>query len=279
MPRFAANLSMLFTEMLMTDRFAAAKEAGFEGVEILYPYDIPGDILRNLADQAGLEMVLINTPPPNWAGGNRGFAAIPELRELFRRDFDRALRYSHLLHSRHICIMAGVASGQKARACFVENLIWATRRAPHASLLIGPLNRQDKPGYFLSDFEMAAEILAEVDAPNIGLLFDSYHAHMVTGDIFAAWRRHAGRIRHIQVSSYPDREEPDRGEVDHHKFFRTVDESGYRGWIGAEYTPRHLTENGLAWLLNARSSTPGERLNLNFTNAGTKIAGKGQRKT
>lgn len=279
MPRFAANLSFLFTEMLISDRFSAAKESGFEGVEILYPYDISADILRKLADRAGLEIVLINTPPPNWAGGDRGFAAIPELQELFRRDFDRALRFSHILHARQICILAGTAAGAEARSCFVENLIWATRRAPHASLLIEPLNQQDKPGYFLSDFEMAAEILAEVAAPNLGLLFDSYHAQMITGDMFATWQRHAGQIRHIQISGYPDRQEPDRGEIDHTTFFRALDESGYRGWIGAEYTPRHLTENGLGWLTNARSTPSGDRQSLIFTRDDTKIADKEQRKT
>ena len=176
MPRFAANLTMLFTELPMLERFAAAADAGFQGVEILFPYDIPARDLSRAAIAAGLEFVLMNTPPPNWAGGPRGFAAEPGREDRFRSDFDRALRFAEALRARHVHIMAGYAEGPDARATFTRNLAWAADRAPHVSLMIEPLNPMDQPGYFLADFDLAAEIIAQVGAPNLGLQFDSYHA-------------------------------------------------------------------------------------------------------
>ncbi|RNF33731.1 hydroxypyruvate isomerase family protein [Paracoccus methylarcula] len=248
MPRFAANLTMLFTEIPMEERFAAAAGAGFAGVEILFPYDIPAATLSRKAVAAGLEIVLINTPPPNWAGGPRGFAAVPGLEERFRYDFDRALRFARSLRSRHIHVMAGTTGDAAARAIFIRNLAWAAKRAPHASLTIEVINPTDKPGYFLADFELAAEIIAELGAPNLGLQFDAYHAQAITGDAIGAWREYAPIIRHIQIAGYPGRHEPTGGEIDYPAFFAALDASGYRGWVSAEYNPEHLTENGLDWL-------------------------------
>lgn len=248
MPRFAANLTMLFTEYPILDRFAAAAEAGFQGVEILFPYDIAARDLSRAAITAGVEMVLINTPPPNWAGGPRGFAAEPGREDRFRRDFDRALRFAQALRVRHIHIMAGVADGPQAHETFVANLAWAAQRAPHASLTIEPINRTDMPGYFLSDFDLAAQIIDEVGAPNLGLQFDAYHAQMITGDVMATWRRTAHLIRHIQIAGCPGRHEPSSGEIDYPAFFAALDEADYRGWVSAEYNPARLTENGLDWL-------------------------------
>ncbi|RMC37652.1 hydroxypyruvate isomerase family protein [Paracoccus alkanivorans] len=248
MPRFAANLTKLFTEMPIENRFSAAAEAGFTGAEILFPYDIPAAKLARAAIAAGLEIVLINTPPPNWAGGPRGFAAIPGLEERFRHDFDRALRFARALRARHIHVMAGATQDPAARTTFVENLTWATERAPHASLTIEVINRTDMPGYYLSDFELAAGIIAEIGAPNLGLQFDTYHAQAITGDAMECWRKHAPIIRHVQIAGYPGRHEPAGGEIDYPAFFAALDASGYRGWVSAEYDPEHLTENGLGWL-------------------------------
>ena len=153
MAHFAANLTYLFTELPMQQRFAAARRAGFQGVEILFPYDIAARDLSRAAIAAGLEFVLMNPPPPNWAGGPRGFAAVPGGEERFRRDFDRALRYAQVLRSRHIHVMAGAAEGATARQTYLNNLAWACDRAPHASLTIEPLNPLDMPGYFLADFD------------------------------------------------------------------------------------------------------------------------------
>lgn len=248
MPRFAANLTMLFTELPMLERFAAAAAAGFQGVEILFPYDIAARDLSRAAIAAGLEFVLMNTPPPNWAGGARGFAAEPGREERFRSDFDRALRFAGVLRPRHIHIMAGYAEGSEARDTFARNLRWAAGRAPHVSLTIEPLNPVDQPGYFLADFDLAAELIAETGAPNLGLQFDTYHAQRITDDAMATWRRHAGIIRHIQVGGFPGRHEPAGGAIDFPGFFAALDRSGYKGWVSAEYNPASLTAEGLGWL-------------------------------
>lgn len=248
MPRFAANLTLLFTELPMLERFAAAADAGFEGVEILFPYDIPARDLSRAAIGAGLDFVLMNTPPPNWAGGPRGFAAEPGLEDRFRSDFDRALRFAEALRARHIHIMAGYAQGAEAHDTFARNLAWAAERAPHVSLTIEPLNPTDQPGYFLADFDLAAQLIAETGAANLGLQFDTYHAHLITGDAMAAWRKHAGIIRHIQIGGVPGRHEPTGGMIDYPGFFATLDRSGYKGWVSAEYNPAGLTAEGLGWL-------------------------------
>ncbi|GGF57907.1 hydroxypyruvate isomerase [Paracoccus acridae] len=248
MPRFAANLTMLFTELPMLERFAAAADAGFQGVEILFPYDIPARDLSRAAIAAGLEFVLMNTPPPNWAGGPRGFAAEPGREDRFRSDFDRALRFAEALRARHVHIMAGYAEGPDARATFTRNLAWAADRAPHVSLMIEPLNPMDQPGYFLADFDLAAEIIAQVGAPNLGLQFDSYHAQLITGDAMEVWRRHGGIVRHVQIAGVPGRHEPTGGMIDYPGFFAALDQSGYKGWVSAEYNPRALTAQGLGWL-------------------------------
>lgn len=248
MPRFAANLTMLFTEMPMLDRFSAAARAGFRGVEILFPYDISARDLSHAAVAAGLEFVLINTPPPNWAGGARGFAAQPGGEERFRHDFDRALRFGQVLRARHIHVMAGIAKGPEARATMIENLAWATGRAPHASLTIEPINRVDMPGYFLSDFDQAADIIKDVGAVNLGLQFDAYHAQMITADMMATWQKHAPLVRHVQIAGCPGRHEPAGGEIDYPAFFAALDSAGYRGWVSAEYSPEAHTHTGLGWL-------------------------------
>ena len=248
MARFAANLTFLFTELPMLERFAAARRAGFDGVEVLFPYDLAAKDLAQAAQSEGLEFVLLNTPPPNWSGGARGFAAIPGGEERFRRDFERSLRFAQALRARHIHVMAGKAEGAGASRTYVENLKWACDRAPHASLLIEPINPTDMPGYFLADYDLAAEVIDKVGAPNIGLQLDAYHAHRITGDLVSCWEAHLPRIRHIQIAGAPGRHEPRIGEIDYADFFRRVDAAGYRGWVSAEYTPLTTTEAGLRWL-------------------------------
>ncbi len=251
MARFAANLTYLFTELPMQQRFAAARKAGFDGVEILFPYDLAVKELSQAAHGAGVEFVLMNTPPPNWAGGPRGFAAEPGNEARFRSDFDRALRYAHALRARHLHVMAGKAQGNEARRTLIENLKWACARAPQASLTIEPMNKADMPSYFLDSFDLAAEIIAAVDAPNLGLQFDAYQAQMIHGDALDVWQRHAALVRHVQIASCPGRHEPRQGDIDFAAFFRAVDGSGYQGWVGAEYTPLTSTEAGLRWLRSA----------------------------
>lgn len=246
--RLAANLTVLFTELPMLERFAAAARAGFRGAEILFPYQFAPADLANAASAAGIEMVLINTPPANWAGGARGFAAQPKNEALFRRDFDRAAGFARAVRARHVHVMAGVADGPQAYQTFRANLEWATKRAPDLGLTIEPICAAVMPGYFLNDFDLAARIIDEVAAPNLGLQFDAYHAHVITGDVLLTWQRHVSITRHVQISGHPGRHEPVGGDIDYPAFFRALRDAEYDGWISAEYQPAGRTESGLGWI-------------------------------
>lgn len=247
MTRFAASLAHLFTDLPLLDRIAAAEAAGFAAVEIPLPYDQSAMETRTALIMAGMDLALICAPPPNWAGGPRGFAAVPGLEERFRRDLDRALRFAGVLKPHHLCLYAGAAEGPAARAVFVENLRWATARAPNLSFLIEPLAPEAAEGYFLTDFDQAAAIIAEVDAPNLGLLFDLWHADRISGDALACWD-HFGRLaRHVQVAGLPDRQDPP-GAFDLAAFLDRIGRDGYAGFVGAEYRPAADTAAGLGWL-------------------------------
>lgn len=243
MPRFCANLSMLFTEMPFPDRFGAARAAGFAGVEVLFPYEHPAPLILERLGTTGLPLVLINGPPPNYAGGLRGFAAVPGLEGRFRTDFRRAARLARALSAQHLHVMAGAAEGEAARAAFVGNLAWAAAEAPGLSLTIEPINRHDMPAYFLSDFGLALEVLEEVGAPNLRLQFDSYHAHRITGNVLGTWDRVRAWAAHVQVGGYEGRHEPDDGA-----FLDRLDADGYAGWVSGEYLPRGRTADGLGWI-------------------------------
>ncbi len=253
MPRFAANLSMLFRAVSLLARFGAARQAGFEAAEVFFPSAEPGNRLQKLIEDNRLHLCLINCPPPNYAGGARGFAALPGGEARFEHDFRRVLRYAGLLRPQHLHIMAGVASGQEAHATFVRNLAWAAAEAPDQSLTIEPINPSDMPGYFLSDFDQASEILDEVNAPNVNLQFDAYHAHRITGDTMSAWDRHGHRAVHVQIARAEGRHEPSAdGAIDYDAFLARLDADGYDGWVSAEYIPEGSTEEGLGWFSAAR---------------------------
>lgn len=251
MARMAANLTYLFTELPMLQRFAAARRAGFDGVEILFPYDLPVKDLAKAAKAEGLEFVLMNTPPPNWSGGPRGFAAKPGLEARFRADFDRALGIATSLKVRHLHVMAGRARGPAAHHTLVENLKWAAARAPHASLTIEPVNGRDDPDNFLNSYELAAEVLAEVDAPNVGLQFDAYQVQMIHANVLHWWEMLAPMTRHVQIAGCPGRHEPGSGGLDVNTFLRAIEASNYDGWVGAEYLPEASTSAGIGWLQSA----------------------------
>ena len=246
MPKFAANLTLLFTERPLLDRFEAARRAGFEAVEMLIPYEAPAQELAKALANSGLHLALINTPAPDWPAGDRGLAAVPEAD--FRTTFETALEYATLLKPDHIHIMAGLAQGRDAHQTYLENLNWAATRAPERSLLIEPINPVDMPGYFLNDFDQAASILDQINAPNLALQFDAYHAHRITGNMMAAWAKHGQRARHIQVASAEGRHEPNAGAIDHPAFFALLDEQGYDGHVSGEYFPAGRTKDGLSWL-------------------------------
>ena len=248
MPRFAANLTYLFTELPMLDRFVAAADAGFKAVEILYPYDIDTRDLSKAARKTGLEIILLNAPPPNWAGGPRGFAAVPGLEARFRMDFDHALRVAQALRVWHIHIVAGKAHGDIARQTLINNLRWAAERAPHANLLIKPVANSLIPDYFLDSFEQVSDIITELAVPNLGMQFDTFHAQAITGDVIGTWQAHHGLIRHVQIAGYPKRDEPFAGAINFPAFIEALDSAGYKGWVGARYSPAARTDLGLGWL-------------------------------
>ncbi len=252
MVTFAANLTLLFPDLPFLDRFEAASEAGFDAVEVLFPYDDPVPDIRARMTATGLPMALMNCPPPNYTGGPRGMAAVPGAEDRFRHDFNRVLRYAAELRPRFIHVMAGVAEGTAARDTFVANLAWAAQRAPDQRLTIEPLNLRDNPGYFLADYDLAAEVLDAVGAPNLGLQFDAFHAQMLTGDAVAVWRAHGRRAVHVQVSDTPDRAEPWAGGVDFDTLFAAMRDDGFAGVISAEYLPKGDTRAGLGWLARAR---------------------------
>jgi len=248
MPKFCANLTWLFTELPFLERFGAAKEAGFDAVEVLSPYDVNAqDIVHELAKH-DLQMALINCPPPNYAGGPRGFAAVPGLQERFKKDFGRALRYARTLGAQHLHVMSGVAEGPEARTTFENNLRWAATEAPTQSLTIEPINNATNPGYFLNSFDLGREIVMTIDAPNLRLQFDAFHAAKITGDVPGTWAAMRDITVHVQVAQMPDRTDPDQGKIDFPAFFSTLDSQGYQGWISGEYKPGAATVDGLGWI-------------------------------
>ncbi|WP_299371992.1 TIM barrel protein [uncultured Tateyamaria sp.] len=250
MPRFAANLTHLWAELPYLDRFDAAAEAGFEAVEVLFPYDVPAPETLRALRRNGLQMVLLNAPGPNYTGGARGFAAVPGGAARFDYDMRRAVRYAQALGAGVIHVMSGDGSGAEAKAAMVENLRRATASLPEGlCLTLEPLNAGAMPGYFLDSYDLAAEIIEAVDAPNLGLQYDSYHAQEITGDALGTFHAMRPLIRHIQIGDAPGRVTPGRGRVDFAALFAAIDASGYDGWVSAEYTPKGRTETDLAWMM------------------------------
>jgi hydroxypyruvate isomerase len=255
MPRFAANLSMMFGEIPFLERFAAARKAGFAGVEFLFPYAFDKAEILARRKEAGLAQILFNTPPGDWDAGDRGFAALPRKRDAFRRTFEQALDYAVALENPRIHVMSGIPKADDdpaaCTACVVENLAWASAlaRPEKVTLLIEPLNMNDMPGYFLKSADQAAEILRAVAAPNVKLQYDLYHQQMSRGAVAENLRKHFGIIGHIQVAGVPGRHEPDaHQELNVSYLFGLIDELGFDGWIGCEYRPRKETQAGLSWL-------------------------------
>ena len=254
MPKFAANLTMLFNEVPFPERFAHAAKAGFKAVEFLFPYDHSPAEVASWLKANGLESVLFNMPPGDWAAGERGMAAIPGREAEFRGTVDKALDYALALGTPRLHAMAGLipagADKSASHRSFVENLRFAARElAKHGrTLLIEPLNPTDMPGYFLSSQAQAHAIREEVGEPNLMVQMDFYHVQMSEGDIAAKMRRFADHVGHIQIAGVPGRNEPDQGEINYRYLFGMLDELGYGGWVGCEYKPRGRTEDGLGWL-------------------------------
>ncbi|MEB2348401.1 MAG: hydroxypyruvate isomerase family protein [Comamonadaceae bacterium] len=255
MPRFAANLTMLYGEHAFLDRFAAAAADGFEGVECLFPYAHPArEIAARLAD-AGLAQVLFNAPPGDWEAGERGIACLPGREAQFRAGFLQALEYAQALRCPRVHVMAGLAPAQaeraRLRACYLANLQWAAGQAAPAGVevLIEPLNARDFPGYLLGRQEDAHAIVQELGAPNLKVQMDLYHCQIAEGDVSTRLRQYlpTGRVGHLQIAGVPGRHEPDEGELDYRYLFACIDTLRWPGWVGCEYRPRAGTRAGLAW--------------------------------
>jgi hydroxypyruvate isomerase len=256
MPRFAANLSLMYTELPFAERYAAAAADGFGAVECQFPYAFAAAELARRRADAGVEQVLINAPPGRAEAGERGLACLPGRQEAFRRSLlDQALPYAAALGCARVHVMAGLAppGADRAalRATYVQNLAWAAHEAAAAgvAILIEPINRRDVPGYFLERQDEAHAIVAEVGSPGLQVQLDLYHCQIVEGDISTRLRRDlaSGRVGHLQIAGVPDRHEPDSGELDYGYLFDLIDTLGWRAAIGCEYRPRHTTRAGLAW--------------------------------
>jgi 2-dehydrotetronate isomerase len=249
MPRFAANLNFLFTEVPFLDRFEAAAKAGFRGVEIGNPYEASaGEIAARLRAN-GLALVLFNTSAGDAAAGERGRSALVGREKDFDADLTMALSYAEATGCKLIHVMAGLVHQGARREVFVANLKKAARKAASAgvSLVVEPINRRDIPGYFLNKLAEARAIIYEVGEPNLGLQFDIYHRQVEDGAVAVALKEYAGLTRHYQIANPPDRGEPDAGDLNFAWLLKEIDASGYTGWIGCEYRPRRGTVEGLKW--------------------------------
>jgi hydroxypyruvate isomerase len=255
MPKFAANLTMMFTELPFLDRFAAAAAAGFDAIEFLFPYDFDKQRLAGLLKDHGLTLVLHNLPAGDWAAGERGIGCCPDRVAEFRAGGDRAIDYATALACPKVNCLAGIlpagVTAQTGRATLVENLSYAAGKLEAAGigLLLEPVNSRDIPGFFVDRTLPALEIIEAVGSKNLKLQYDIYHAQVMEGDLTRTLETQFARIGHIQVAGNPGRHEPGTGEINFPFLFRRIDELGYAGWIGCEYKPRGATTAGLDWLL------------------------------
>jgi hydroxypyruvate isomerase len=253
MPRLAANLSMMFTEVPFLDRLAAAAAAGFAAVEYLFPYAEPPEALAERLAENGLEQVLFNLPPGDWEAGERGLAILPDRVGAFRDGVGQAIEYAKALGCKRLHAMAGVApSGvhpAQLRETYVENLKYAAREAAKAgiTILIEPINSHDVPGYYLVTSTQALAVIGAVGAPNLRLQYDVYHAQIMEGDLAHTLEKNLGVIGHIQIADTPGRHEPGTGEISYDFLLGFMDKVGYAGWVGCEYRPRSGTLAGLGW--------------------------------
>jgi hydroxypyruvate isomerase len=249
MPRFAANLNFLFTEMPFLDRFEAAAKAGFTAVEAVNLYEgTPQEVAARLKGN-GLTLALFNMPMGDAAAGERGLTALKGREGAFWSAFETALRYAEATGARRLHLPAGLTSQGAEQATYIANLRRGAKAAAAAGLevLIEPINRRDIPGFFLNRTEQARDVIAEVGEPNLRLQFDLYHRQVEQGDVARAIEAFVPIAGHYQIASPPDRGEPDDGEMNYPYLFKLIDGTGFTGWIGCEYRPRRGTVEGLKW--------------------------------
>ncbi|WP_165175026.1 2-oxo-tetronate isomerase [Desulfovibrio sp. ZJ369] len=254
MPRFAANLSMMFTERPFLDRFSAAADQGFQWVEYLFPYDFAPEELARALERNALRQALFNMPPGDWAAGERGLACLPGREKEFDAALEKAVLYAKALNCPRLHVMAGtIPAGTPAtalQAAYLGNIHRAAERLADEGLelCLEPINRYSMPGYFLHEQEQAAAYIQRLDMPNVRLQFDFFHCQREQGDVSGRLRRFFPLIGHCQIAGVPDRHEPDQGELHYPYLLGLLDALGYQGLVGCEYTPAAGTEEGLGWI-------------------------------
>ena len=254
MPKFCANLSMLFGDAGFPDRFDRAAGAGFRAVEFQFPYAHGKDELSERARRAGVEVVLFNLPAGNWEKGERGIACIPSRVSEFRDGVGRAIEYAKALGCTRVNCLSGIAPArvpaETLRETFVSNLRFAAGELEREgiTLLIEPVNTRSVPGFYLRNSGQALALMDEARSANLKLQYDVFHMQIMEGDLAATIEANIARIGHIQIADVPDRHEPGTGEINYAFLFDRIDRIGYQGWIGCEYTPAGRTEDGLGWL-------------------------------
>jgi hydroxypyruvate isomerase len=254
MPKFAANLTMLFTEMPFLDRFEAAHKNGFSAVEFLFPYAWPADEIKALLDTNKLELVLHNLPAGNWDAGERGIACHPDRVNEFKEGVNKAIAYATILGVKQLNCLAGKkpdhVSAEQTHTTLVNNLKFAAQELKHhgLKLLIEPINFFDIPGFYLNHTQHALDLIDAVGSDNLFVQYDIYHMQRMEGEIAATIEKHLSKIAHIQIADNPGRFEPGTGELNYAFIFKHLDQIGYQGAIGCEYKPKTTTEAGLGWL-------------------------------
>jgi hydroxypyruvate isomerase len=252
MPRFAANLTMMFNETDFLGRFAAAAAAGFDAVEFLFPYEHEPERIGACLRESGLTQALFNLPPGDWQAGERGLAALVGRQEEFRASVDTALKYARATEVGRIHAMSGLADRTDAAALqtYRDSLLFLCDRAGEENLdvVIEPINPRDMPGYFLNDFNFAADIIDSLNRPNLKMQFDIYHRQIIHGDVLTGLKRFMPIIGHVQIAAVPLRNEPGTGELDDVRILNELDRMGYEGFVGCEYRPAGNTAAGLTWM-------------------------------
>jgi hydroxypyruvate isomerase len=254
MPRFAANLSLMFNEVPFLERFARARASGFDGVEFLFPYEHPAADIAEALQARNLTQVLFNMPAGDWRNGERGIAALPGREEEFRDNLELALEYARALDCERLHCMAGVIPADvdhaQVEAVYFANLTFAAQRLAQEgrTLLIEPLNPRDAPGYFLSRQDHARDIVQRLGLANLKVQFDMYHCQIVHGDLIRWTEAMMPVTGHVQIADVPERHEPGSGEINYTNVLAKLDSFGYQGWVGCEYRPLGNTEDGLQWM-------------------------------
>jgi 2-dehydrotetronate isomerase len=262
MPRFAANLSMMFNELPFLDRFEAAAKAGFTAVEFLFPYEHSPDEVGERLHHNGLTQALFNLFPGDWNKGERGFAALPDRFADVQASVKQALPYATATGVKRLHLMAGIAdrNDPKAVDAFCRSVVWTAEALAkeRIDLMLEPINPRDVPGYFLNDFDFATGVIGDLNMPNLKLQFDIYHRQIVHGDVTMALRKMMPMIGHIQIASVPSRNEPAGEELNYPFLFDELDRLGYGGFVGCEYRPKANTVDGLGWFARY-AAKPGAR--------------------